>query len=452
MSQGPGGGAALGRVAWPTWEEQCTGRDGCWPRLLMLGTQKAATTALFQALQQERLVCGARVHPGVNYTSSGWQPNSGDFVQNQDIKEVHLLDATESGWQDVAANAKKYTSLFRHTDCQQSGDLPGRRFLDATPAYLRTSSAPARLVQIVPQRWLPELRMLILVREPIARDLSWYNHKLSENEERKRAGSSGRFGFCAERLSGSSSSPALTYSAEASCQKSKLNTCMSRGAMLQRIHLHESFNFEEKMQMLQEYWVCTNPDATDDGGGPSLTWGFYAPQIATWRSAKGLMRSQMLIIDYEDLFEKSATTLNVITSFYGLPRLRNTRLPKANTKASSAKLETISCSTKQLLTEIYRPWNRMLFNDLWQDHEQGNHPQGEPRFQGFGDSRVKCSDATMSPTAEAQAPQKQSTTDGEFSASVSGASEPIDYARGRRVFAARGRLHTNLRALIQPSR
>ena len=206
---------------------------------------------------------------------------------------------------------------------------------------------------------------------------------------------------------------------------------MSNGTMLSRIHLHENFNFEEKEQMLREYWSCTESteESSDHGAGPVLLWGFYAPQIATWRSTRGLTRSQMLILDYDDLWETPNTTLNTITSFYGLPRLRDTRLPEANTKTSSAKVETISCSTKQQLVEIYRPWNRMLFDDLWQDHEHGAHPPDEPRFKGFGDSRVKCTDALMSPTAESHAVQIDPTE---------------QHAHSKFLF------HTDQGALIQP--
>ena len=39
------------------------------------------------------------------------------------------------------------------------------------------------------------------------------------------------------------------------------------------------------------------------------------------------------------------------------------------------------------------------------ERSNGAHPPDEPRFKGFGDSRVKCTDALMSPTAESHAVQ-----------------------------------------------
>ena len=43
---------------WPSEAKQCD-EQGCWPKLFILGTQKGATTSLFQLLHNEGSACGS---------------------------------------------------------------------------------------------------------------------------------------------------------------------------------------------------------------------------------------------------------------------------------------------------------------------------------------------------------------------------------------------------------
>ena len=43
--------------------------------------------------------------------------------------------------------------------------------------YLQVQEAPERLAQTLPAALLPHLRFIVTLREPVSRDLSWFNHQ-----------------------------------------------------------------------------------------------------------------------------------------------------------------------------------------------------------------------------------------------------------------------------------
>jgi len=146
---------------WPSVSEQCTA-DGCYPRLFIIGTQKAATTSIFKALKTQGSACGAEF-------PETW-PNLGPQVSD---KEAHVFDMKSSLWAQVLQRKSQYQELYRRQNC------PTRYFVDGTPRYSRTPVAAARIPELLPSYWVPQLRFLMSIREPIARDLSWFNHRLS---------------------------------------------------------------------------------------------------------------------------------------------------------------------------------------------------------------------------------------------------------------------------------
>ena len=146
---------------WPSESEQCT-FHGCYPRLFIIGTQKGATTSIFKALKTQGSACGAEF-------PETW-PNLGPQVSD---KEAHVFDMASSLWEKVLQRKSQYQELYTKQNC------PTRHFVDGTPRYSRTPIAAARIPELLPSHWVPQLRFLMSIREPIARDLSWFNHRLS---------------------------------------------------------------------------------------------------------------------------------------------------------------------------------------------------------------------------------------------------------------------------------
>lgn len=127
------------------------------PRLsfMIVGAQKAGTTALAQFLD---------AHPEIGMSSR---------------KEVHLFDAPEysSDWtpEDIDERYRPHFEQSRFTG------LPGDPVLgEATPVYLFLSDVPAEL-----RRYNPELRVVVLLRDPVERAISHYYMEKGRGGERR---------------------------------------------------------------------------------------------------------------------------------------------------------------------------------------------------------------------------------------------------------------------------
>ncbi|MYE12961.1 MAG: glycosyltransferase [Gammaproteobacteria bacterium] len=121
-----------------------TGADR--PRLsfMIVGAQKAGTSALAQFLD---------AHPEIGMSS---------------LKEVHLFDAPEYSGEWTSADVdQRYRPHFAHT---RFTGLPGDPVLgEATPVYLFLRDVPAEL-----RRYHPELKLIVLLRDPVERAISHY--------------------------------------------------------------------------------------------------------------------------------------------------------------------------------------------------------------------------------------------------------------------------------------
>ena len=168
--------------------------DGCLPDVMILGTQKAATSALFKLLEREEFAC----------------PTA--------RKEEHFFDAPRNFGADnlTAAPGRlaAYRRLFDPSKCAQRG--AGVHFVDATPNYLSRPFVAPRIAAAYPPSLRPQLRLIAVLREPVSRGLSWYNHKLHGWTERDMGTTYEGINqtFCA---GGGAEAPAPTFTAEAAC-------------------------------------------------------------------------------------------------------------------------------------------------------------------------------------------------------------------------------------------
>ena len=113
------------------------------PDFLVLGAQKAGTTALYEYLRR---------HPQI--TGPSW-------------KEVSFFDRH---W---ARGESWYRGNFPNL-ARTRGKLVG----EASPSYLFHPLAPQRVQEV-----LPEARLIVLVRNPVDRALSQYNHEVALGRE-----------------------------------------------------------------------------------------------------------------------------------------------------------------------------------------------------------------------------------------------------------------------------
>ena len=384
---------------WPSESEQCGDSHGCYPRLFIIGTQKGATTSVFKALKKQGSACGA-VFPET------W-PNLGPQVSD---KEAHVFDMASSNWAKVLQAKAEYRKLYRLQNC------PTRYFVDGTPRYSRTPVAAARIPELLPSSWVPQLRFLMSIREPIARDLSWFNHRLSA-KARSQPWYTMRQRAHAERSASASAaiqpislpddafcsvpndSPEFpTYEAEVFCRKKELNDCISLGARQRLSSAASGLPTERASQRhpeeaaveasdaarladfewcIQEVWPnWNNHNSSRDVlkgrrvESPVLAWGIYLPQIRAFIKSAKVQRSQLLVLSFERLVTEPKNSLKRVTKFYGLPEMENNTLPHTNVQDSGHKVDVISCESRAVLQRLYGDWNQMLEHALRVDRNK----------------------------------------------------------------------------------
>ncbi|KAJ1384237.1 P-loop containing nucleoside triphosphate hydrolase protein, partial [Ochromonadaceae sp. CCMP2298] len=112
-----------------------------YPDLYLLGAPKCATTSLFDLLTKHTGVCRAYE------------------------KEVHYFDSDLH----YKAGPQYYADHFWKPKCH-------KKYIDATPNYLDSAAARARMVESFRADELPRKKFIVVLREPVARAYSWYNH------------------------------------------------------------------------------------------------------------------------------------------------------------------------------------------------------------------------------------------------------------------------------------
>jgi hypothetical protein len=247
--------------------EASCGDEGCWPSMYLVGAQKASTTALFQLLRTSSGICGAKARPGSFPAAS--------------YKEVHFFDNDGVPWEGAdgaRANASLYTRLFRREECAS------RRFLDATPQYQYSWHAPMRMRLFVPETWRPRVRMITILREPLSRDLSSYNHRVDENLQRSNWTLGWYDGlvpvqkFCLAPTVHRGRPRLPRYEDEVRCEAERWNGCLESAGVGRPLR--------------EQYEHCM---ATGRYHG-SIVRGVYAMHLARW--TRYFSRQQILVLQY----------------------------------------------------------------------------------------------------------------------------------------------------------
>ena len=105
--------------------------------MFIIGAQKSGTTSLFDQMEHQG-ACGG-----------------GASLKD---KEAHFFDDT---W---PASQHQYTKRFGG----MGKGCPHRLYVDATPNYIRHWYAPERMSSLIPAEHRASVRMVVLLREPVA--------------------------------------------------------------------------------------------------------------------------------------------------------------------------------------------------------------------------------------------------------------------------------------------
>ena len=119
----------------------------CLPSLILAGAQKSGTTALAAFLA---------MHPNISFASK---------------KELHYFDRTDDYKKGIKFYLKNFNNWF-YENPKEKNDFKQSINAESTPFYIASRYACKRIKDTI-----PNVRLIILLREPVARAYSEYQMK-----------------------------------------------------------------------------------------------------------------------------------------------------------------------------------------------------------------------------------------------------------------------------------
>lgn len=237
------------------------------PDFLIIGAQKAGTTSLYEYLKQ---------HPALQ--------------SNITAKEVHFFD------EQYDKGLAWYRSNFPAKE-------EGKLYYEASPYYLFHPVAPERVAGD-----LPDAKLIALLRNPIDRAYSSYQHQVRAGRE--------------------------TLSFEEAVEKET-----------------ERLEGEEAKIIADPNYLSYNHRKFS-----YVARGKYIDQIKNWN--RYFKKEQMLILESEAFWQDPDATFDEIFNFLGIDQAPIKAAKKHNTGNYKTSLEPVM---RAKLAELYRPYNEKLF-------------------------------------------------------------------------------------------
>jgi len=233
------------------------------PDFIIIGAQKGGTTSLFSYIAE---------HPNVATK----------------VKEMHFFDV----------HYKKGIEWYK----TRFPSKTNKKFLvgEATPSYLFHTDVPRKVA-----RHCPNVKLIILLRNPIERAFSAYKMHVRANREKR------------------------------SLEK----------VIQDELLFLKSGDPSIKKEALESDYI--------------LSRGVYLPQIQRWM--RFFKKEQILIIRSEDFFQNVQKTMKLIYKFLQIPNHALGTYKIRNKSKSKTKMPE---ETKRLLKQFYKPYNEALQNYL----------------------------------------------------------------------------------------
>lgn len=285
------------------------------PDFFIIGVQKGGTTSLHDLMIKNPNIC-------------------------EDVfKEKHFFD------NDYAFKKGKlfYRSMF--SNCSH-----GRQSFDATPVFA-IHAVPERLKTIIHPEKLKSMKFILLLREPVSRDFSYYQHKVRS---------------CSELINGIVPEYDREF-AKASCEKV--------------FPAYKTKNVKFAPITFREYYHAGQLKKVDSS---------YVQHLNNWLHVIG--RNQLLIFSMQTLIKNTTDSMERIRSFLGLETgWGPVTFPHDNN--SSSIQAVLDCKTYDELKKYYDEHNRGLEVYLTSPYR----PPEEPPFSPFENTRAMCVDQKTQP-------------------------------------------------------
>ena len=287
------------------------------PRILLAGVQKSGSTALSDFIHRAG-ACLSRPSP----------------MNEKEKKEVHFFDNEQL----YSEGIRFYSNLFAHC-------VNMKVAVDATPNTFKFPHRVKEVYQLAGKSALEELKIIIVVREPVARELSLYNHLAVE---------------CRGTISDSCFARRIIF-------KHSLN-----GTYLRSFHEYADFQFSENAMDQMPVLKQSRPT------------GMYGDHFKQW--FRYFDRKQILVLSYDELKQDEPSFLQRVVSFLdlgdGMKIIKSGTKPK-NTKMSSSKIVLPPCDVQDHLSKVFLSSNDFFFKmmdagETGPSMEQRPFPRFEP--------------------------------------------------------------------------
>jgi hypothetical protein len=238
------------------------------PHFIIIGAQRCGTTSLFEHFKKHaNFACPIR-------------------------KELHYFD------KKYRLGPEWYRAQFPPL---KDGVITG----EASPYYLFHPHVPKRI-----QQWNSEVKLIVLLRNPVDRAYSHYHHEVRRGHE------------------------SLAFEQAIEAEKERLRVELERLRADEQYYspVHRRFSY--------------------------LSRGVYVEQLEFYRQF--FAREQMLILQSEELYQSPDTVLRSVADFLAIPPFRTSD----NAPYNTGYYAKMSESTRRLLVDYFRPHNARLYDYL----------------------------------------------------------------------------------------
>jgi len=366
--------------------------DGCVPLRYYIGGQMGSSRSVFEMLKQQAGACAAQpgklamprpsregdenhffdgmayILNGVGDVASG-EAASGDATSG----EVSWSSWHQQWQQRWEPSLVTYQSMYRPDTC------PSRCFFDYTPGYLHHAEVSDRMLAVLPPVIVERSRFLVVLREPVARDLAFFN---MHYEAAVNHGNCTTwymldhelwFGGCKVLVDGARQSIEVVkhpawfdpkeYSAHPTgmaVQQHNYNHTLTKDIYdLRTVALVSEWNkcAADEWPSAELYERCLPKNR-------ELGLGMYYALLSRWY--RRFDRSSFSVWRMESIDEDVAGFQAEVFKFLGMPASAKVdgHMPDepARSRDFSKRVDRMNCGVRDLLQKVYAPWNEALFD------------------------------------------------------------------------------------------
>ena len=296
-------------------EPNITLNDVHLPRILLAGVQKSGSTALSDFVHRAG-ACLSRPDPS----------------QEKEEKEVHFFDNNM-----YMKGINFYSKLFAH--CKNMS-----LSVDATPETFLFPRRVKEVYDLAGKRALEELKIIIVVREPVARELSLYNHLAD------------------------------------ACSGDDLKKCWARDQMIKSHnesggqlrtfpeYAHHQFGdyIIDHLPIYKKEWLT----------------GWYGEKFENW--FRHFDRKQILVVSYSELKQDESSFLKRVVSFLNLdvdPTMIQSGTKIVNAHNIPRKIKLPPCDVQDRMAKMFMPSNDKFF--MMMNYGEEGPPMEQRPFPRF---------------------------------------------------------------------